>query len=358
MTLPIGRRRRIAERLLEHRGEIVTASTDDFLERHPDWVDRYGETARLRGEEDAGFHLDFLAGAVVADDETTFEAYATWTAGVLSARGIAPEHLAENLEKLRDVAVEHLDPEGREALDRMVGAGLRAVRGAPRQEEGAPPEAGPFEAERSVYLQAVRSGNRRTAVNVALEAVRGGARVFDVYDGILQPVQYEIGRLWERNEITVAEEHMATAVTQYVAGQLYSHIDIPDEPRGNALVTGVSGEMHQLGANMVADVLEADGWNVRFLGTQLPHRGILEAIEDHEPTVVGVSATVLFNLPAVADLVADIRRISGPDTFIMVGGGAFRTSPEIWRELGADGLGRDLREAVALVAEMPPGAER
>lgn len=357
MSTSIGHRRRIAEQLRESRQEVARVVTDRFLNRHPDWVERYGELARIRGEEDAVFHVEFLAGAIVSDDVAAFEGYARWTAGMLSARGIAPEFLAENLEEVRDAAGAHVDPDGQETLDRMVRAGIAATQGTPQGADHAAPLDGPFPTECSVYLQAVRSGERRAALNIVLEALRAGATVPDVYVDILQPVQYQIGRLWERNEISVAEEHVATAITQYVLGHLYSLLEIPEQTLGNALVTGVRGELHQLGGNMVADVLEADGWNVRFLGTQLPHKGILEAVEEHQPRLVGISATVLSNLPAVADLVADVRRACGPDTFVIVGGGAFRASPELWKDMGADGVGRDLREAVALANGLIPEAE-
>lgn len=89
------------------------------------------------------------------------------------------------------------------------------------------------------------------------------------------------------------------------------------------IVTGVEGEMHQLGANMLADVLEAEGWDVRFLGTQLPHRDILQAIEEHEPTIVGISATMLFNVPKVSSLIGDVRLRYGSDVRIILGGAAF-----------------------------------
>ena len=107
---------------------------------------------------------------------------------------------------------------------------------------------------------------------------------------------------------------------------------------------------------MVADVLEADGWNVRFLGTQLPHRGVLDAIAEHQPRLIGVSATVLSSLPAVADLIHDIRSEFGSDPIVLVGGSAFRTRPDAWREMHADGFGRDLQEAVAVAAELAGGA--
>jgi methanogenic corrinoid protein MtbC1 len=159
-----------------------------------------------------------------------------------------------------------------------------------------------------------------------------------------------VGRLWESNVISVAEEHMATAVTQFVMAQCFSFIDRPALCHGRMVLTGVEEELHHVGANMVADVLEAHGWDVRFLGTNLPHRGILQVVREHRPDWVGISATTLFSLPQVSRLIAEIRA-TFPEGAprIIVGGSAFRFSPDAWREVGADAVGASLEEAVALL---------
>jgi hypothetical protein len=71
--------------------------TDEFLRRHPDWVARYGELARKRGIEDAGFHVDVLAGALETGSPAAFCDYARWCSRLLRSRKIAPQFLAENL---------------------------------------------------------------------------------------------------------------------------------------------------------------------------------------------------------------------------------------------------------------------
>lgn len=354
------RRRATADQLHVNRASIVASVTDEFFERHPDWLDRFPQ-ARRRGEEDAGFHLEFLAGAILADDASAFVDYARWTCRVLSARGIAPEFLSENLEQVGRAAAAVLKAPDRSIVERFVEAGVTAVEQAqpsPGDCSGSREDDSDDQVRtaRSLYLQAVLSGERRAAVGVALEAMRSRMSVADVYLEILQPVQYEIGRMWERNEVTVAKEHMATAITQYVVARLYPHLEIPDVSRGNAIVTGVQGELHQLGANMVSDVLESDGWNTRFLGTQLPHASVLEAIEEHEPRLVGISATVLSSLHAVAELIDATRAAFGSDVHILVGGGAFRANPDSWTSVGADGYGRDLRDAVRVANDLSPRA--
>src|SRR6185503_16352030 len=155
--------------------------------------------------------------------------------------------------------------------------------------------------------QALLTGNRRAAAGAALEVLREGHAPQDVYVGLFQETLYEIGRLWELNRITVAEEHMATAVAQFVLGEIYPKLPVASPGRGLAIVTGVEGELHQIGGHMVSDILETRGWQVRFLGTNAPHATILQVIEQHGAALVGISATMLFNVPKVANLVSEIR---------------------------------------------------
>jgi len=204
-----------------------------------------------------------------------------------------------------------------------------------------------------LYVDAAIGGNRQAALNLMLEAVKQGHFVVDLYIEALQPAMYRIGKLWEETSITVATEHMATAITQYVIARLYPLIELAPGSRGKIVVTGVEGEFHQIGANMIADVLEASGWDVRFLGTNTPFAGVLDAVEEHQAEILGISATVLSNVPNVVRLVESVRAKAGRPIRILVGGSAFRSAPLLYREIGADGCGFDLRSALALVNGAP-----
>jgi methanogenic corrinoid protein MtbC1 len=130
-------------------------------------------------------------------------------------------------------------------------------------------------------------------------------------------------------------------------------IEPVDVQRGKMIVTGVEGEMHQVGANMVADVLETQGWDVRFLGTNMPHRGILQAVEEHQCSAIGISVTMLFNVPQVISLIGDLRGRYGHENLkIIVGGAAFRSAPRLYEEIGSDGFARDLKATIDLTRSM------
>jgi methanogenic corrinoid protein MtbC1 len=199
---------------------------------------------------------------------------------------------------------------------------------------------------RQEYLTEILAGKRKTALEIIMDAYRGGYPIPGIYMDVFQEALYEIGRLWETNQITVADEHMGTAITQYVMSNLYQHLEIADEQRGKVVMTGVQGELHQVGANMVADVLEADGWDVTFLGANVPAEGVLQSIRQHGPDLFGISSTMFFNIPKVIQLVEAVRKEFGDSVSIMLGGGAFRTLQKLPGELEGCIVALDLREAL------------
>src|ERR1700734_3721222 len=98
MSLP--ERVNVAERLRIWRQEAATEVTKEFLERHPDWLKRYGLRAIERGEQDAIYHLEFLAAAIEAGSSAAFENYARWCGRMLEARGISRSFVIENFEQI------------------------------------------------------------------------------------------------------------------------------------------------------------------------------------------------------------------------------------------------------------------
>jgi methanogenic corrinoid protein MtbC1 len=315
-----------------------------FLETHPEWLLKYGDRARKFGLEDAQFHIDFLRGAVEAGSIQAFEDYCEWAAGLLKSRAIASHFLVENLTQIETALHSELSPEERTAIARIMAAG----RAACDRERARPAEPDtPLALTRDVYLQSILIGARAGSVQIVEEAMRNGAGVFDIYVQVFQESLYEVGRLWAAGKISVSVEHRATAITQLVMAGIYSRaVPVrPTTPQRQSIVTGVAGELHQIGANMVADVLENAGWNVEFLGTDAPHTGIVDAVLAQRSDLLCISATMLFNVPNVARLIRDLRARS-PKLRVLIGGAAFRAKPDLWLDIGADGFAPNLNTAV------------
>jgi methanogenic corrinoid protein MtbC1 len=334
------------------RQEIAEKVTEEFLHRYPDWVTRYGGRARRLGIEDAIFHQDFLVAAIETGDARVFGDYLRWTTGVLAARGIAPRFLRENVDQIAKELQSRLPPPVASEVAEFVKSGLNASLSAGVGVPDGKANAGELGDAQALYLEAILHGQRQAATGIAIETVRKGHGVPDVYADVLQESMYDVGRLWETNRITVAQEHMATAITQHVIAHLFPLIKPAQAQRGRMVITGVEGEQHQVGPNMVADVLESAGWDVRFLGTNTPASGVLQAVEEHRADVLGISATMLFNLPSVRRLIAEALALPGRNLRVILGGSAFRATSGLYKEIGAVGVALDVRAALRLAARL------
>lgn len=333
-------RRELAARLRDHRQSII--------ER----VARPDLKTRSSGIEEAGYHLDFLTGAVEVGMVAAFADYARWSARVLKARNGDPGAIAENFRRIEEEARRLSPPEFHPLLALFIEAGCVAALAAEEPEDEREAD-DPLALSRRLFLQAILAGRREAAVDIVLETHNAGHDLRDLYVEIFQKALYEVGRLWEANRITVADEHMATAITQYVVARVYERLPVAGERRGRVVITGVQGELHQVGANMVADLLEADGWDVRFLGTNMPLDGILKTAGDHQADLLGISATMLFNLPQVIQLVERTRtELGSAAPRIILGGGAFRLLPELPAELKVDAVATELRQGVELARSL------
>jgi len=331
----------ISRTLRRHEQALAEAVTDAFLLKHPDWITRYGDRARQAGIEDARFHVQFLTAAIERDSRDAFRDYVQWAARVLDARGIDAVFLRENLEQVQVAAGQHLAEADHELIASFVGFATATDATDPAPEAGAP-----ISLTRRLFVQALLTGQRQAALNIALEALRNGVAVQDLYADVFQDALYEVGRLWETNAITVAQEHMATAVTQYVMAHVFGSIDSPSGSRGVAVMTGVPGELHHVGALMVSDMLEIHGWQVQFLGSNLPIASILGAITDAQPQILGISITMPFNLHHATRLIDQAKRVA-PGLRAVVGGAACRG--DAWRNTGADDYATDVRGAINLL---------
>jgi diguanylate cyclase (GGDEF)-like protein len=174
----------------------------------------------------------------------------------------------------------------------------------------------------SEYLDAIRAADGAEAERIALEALRSGLAAAAVLNRVIAAAMREIGALWERGAIGVADEHAATALTHRVLAAVYAQA-LPDSPRheGSILLAAIAGQRHGLGVRMAADVLEIAGYRVINLAADVPTDSLLEAIWHRRPHLVGLSATLADGVETVEDVIAAVREIA-PRMPIVVGGAA------------------------------------
>jgi len=203
------------------------------------------------------------------------------------------------------------------------------------------------------YLEALLRAGKNEASRLVLAAVEAGTSVRSIYMEVFQPVQREIGRLWQTNEVSVAQEHFCTAATQLIMGQLFPMFPRVSRNGKRVVVTCVAGELHEVGARMVADLLEMEGWDSYFLGANTPSSGILSAVAEREADILAVSVTIHYNVEAAQQLISEVRHLPDATSLkVMVGGRPFLVAPNLWRTIGADASAADAEEATATAARL------
>ncbi len=200
------------------------------------------------------------------------------------------------------------------------------------------------------YLDAALNGRRDDAIQVIREASATDLEVAEIMLGILEPAQNELGRLWERGEITIAHEHYVTAITQMSLSMLYPRLLVDRIPRGRNLVaTTAAFETHEVGIRMISDLLEQDGWHTTFLGADVPVEDVVETVAEQRAHVLAVSATMVGHIRGVRELIRVVRADARCEHVrVLVGGRPFSSVRRLGSMIGADASAESAREALAV----------
>ena len=345
--------RRAADALNERRDAIAAALVEREFAAHPELTQRYGAIGREKSLQDAGYHLAYLAEAVARGDATLFADYIGWAKVMLARRGVRSSDLAFHLECLRDVLPGVLPAELCPPAQAMLDHALRRLPAMPEELDSLIEPGSPHALLAQQYLQALLAGERQRASRLILDAAERGVPVKALYLDVFQRTQREIGRLWQENRISVAQEHYCTVATQLIMSQLYPRIFSGEKTHGAFVATCVSGDLHEIGVRMVADFFEMEGWDTFYLGANTPDESVVKTLIERRAVVLGISATITYHLHNVERLIRAVRDTPEcSDTAILVGGYPFNLSPDLWRGIGADGWSQDADGAIALAGRL------
>jgi methylmalonyl-CoA mutase cobalamin-binding domain/chain len=198
------------------------------------------------------------------------------------------------------------------------------------------------------YLEALRRGDARNALQVVDGLVDAGVSFDQLCEDVFRPALYEIGDLWERGEIGVADEHLASAIAETVLACVGSFSSAPLDSRPRVLVCSTQDEAHALGARMVGETFAAAEWSVQYLGASTPIDAVARAVVDREVDVLALSTTMSHNLPVAAETVEAVRA-AAPHVRIVVGGQAYAGDPRRAEQVRADLFFESLRDIVETV---------
>lgn len=203
---------------------------------------------------------------------------------------------------------------------------------------------------RDSYLAALAGSRPREAAALVDAALEDGVSAREMYLDVLQPALEEVGCRWERGEMSVAQEHLATAVTESILARIAPGLRSGAQRDLRIIVACTPGELHSVGARFVSDFLEGDGWDVLTLGASTPPDAVRDLAARERPAAVALSTTLPQNLRSAAEVFALVREM--PDRPLLVaGGGAYRGSEERALRLGADVFIPDAESLRAQLAE-------
>lgn len=324
------------------REAAVQQATEHFYARHGKAYERFGDAGRKACREDLAFHLDFMEPALEYGRPEPFLAYLRWLRSVLHSRGVPADHLQFSLQLLVDALAPALAPADRDALDALVGRAGHALL----QPDSVFADLGEHaDAAVTGMCNALLTGDRRTALSLLQGDIAAGGRYSDAQVRLVQSAMYDVGARWQLNQISVAQEHLATATAQTVITQSLVSQPAAEARRESVILACVEGNHHALGLRMVADAFELAGWLVTYLGANTPARFLCEMARESRPNVIGLSAALPQHLRAARTTIAALRSTFGDDCpRILLGGLAVNLLPGIADALGADTALRDAAE--------------
>jgi len=330
----------LVDRVEALRGEAVGHVTQACMLAWPQIESRFGRRGRETCAEDIDFHLDFLLPAVAADRLSLFTTYLGWLSQVLESRGVPVDSIPYSLQVLQEFFTSRLGGEGAPIVDMLAAAGRAMEAGIPAPVYDRPcPD--PW-AETDDFREALLAGNQGKATAVFRGALERSSALHESEVHVIQPAMYEIGRLWQENKVSVAQEHLASAIAQTLMARGYSLMDPANRFDRLASFACTAGNQHVIGLRMVADAFEYAGWNVQFLGANTPQAALIQHVRTQKPDLLGLSVSLPFQLRGARDSIAALRAECAPDCpRIAVGGLVFNQFPQLAEAIGAEMLGTD-----------------
>ncbi|MHC4763361.1 MAG: cobalamin B12-binding domain-containing protein [Planctomycetota bacterium] len=197
------------------------------------------------------------------------------------------------------------------------------------------------------YLDVLLSGDRKNSRIIVEEALQSGIPANAVYMEIIWPIMVELEKLVAAERISQASEHMAVRINRTIVDQLQNKLPRRASRDKKIAICCAPSEINELGAQIMADLFESDGWEVKFLGGGLTSDDILGFVNRYGPDVLLIYGTNGKQVPEIRNLIRTVRSVNAwPDMRIMVSGGVFNRAEGLWERIEADLFSATAQEAL------------
>lgn len=340
---------------------LVDAAFESEQNAKSDYFAKLSDKALNIIYRDTKYNIDFLYTAFVLKEKKIMEDYARWLYHLMDSilKIYTPEQMTyyinNHLECIKTGIKKTIKEEKQDELIRLVEHAQKMVEDEAKKPVKEEFEKTRYEEKVQEYMDTLFEKNTRKALFLIQKYLQEGISVTDIYIEILAESMRRIGELWHTAKITVDTEHYCTATTQMAMAQMYGVI-FDREPKNKTMLCACPGnELHEMGARMVSDLFENDGWDTIYLGAAVPEDALLESVRESKPDLIALSVTMPQYLIDCKKVIDAIRQ-EFKDAVIAVGGKAFESTDEIWKKWPVDFYTNDARDFLAKANEIVKGS--
>ncbi len=171
----------------------------------------------------------------------------------------------------------------------------------------------------SSILSALLRGDEQTIGHMFDDLLAGGTSLQELFVDLISPAQSEIGELWLKGDVSIAQEHRATQILTDQLARIRTKSLSRKSLGLRAVICSLEGDFHSLGGRMASDLLINDGWNVDFLGANTPVDELIEYSKKVKADLIGISVTNSSFVVKAKETVEKIKK-NLPDVKTIVGG--------------------------------------
>lgn len=204
------------------------------------------------------------------------------------------------------------------------------------------------------YIEQVFQGRRAEAREIIFGAHDRGFEAAKLLQNVIWPALDQIEKLYRSHHMSLITEHMAVRINRTMADQLQGALPRRPKSGKRMVVTCGHGESEELGAQIIADLFESQGWSVWFVGSGVPNDEILSWVGQVDPDILCIYGANPSGVPNIRKLIALIREIGVCEQMqILVAGGVFNRADGLAEEVKADLSAGDVTEAMKVVDDNP-----
>lgn len=333
--------------LNKQRDLLACAITEALLERQQQQTERFQlDYQTLLGY--AHHDLSKLFFSIVTQRPKLFADYIVWQRTMLEQREVPLFVVRENLTIFRNTILQNAPEYYHPYIELPIMAGMAELdkqlilpnsfihKGAPEADIA------------QQYLDLLLAGERSGALEYIQQELDKDLALESLFLNVIQPVQHEVGRLWQINEINVAQEHFCTSTTQMLMAQLYPRVHSTSRTGKRVVSACIGNELHDIGIQIVTNFFEINGWDTYYIGANTPLPSIVQILKEQQVDLLAISVTMTPYLLMAKNLLDFLRTTEMKDTLVIVGGNAFNQTPNYWRQINANGFATNASRAVEI----------